>query len=195
LNHRPMAESQSLLSGRSGSARGQNPLNRSKMTLAALTNFRDHNPDPTECLFYRSFASPRFYTTKTHSGPQPSQNPALQRAPNALQNGTSLAVRPSARDAPSPAARRSCRISKGLHTATKIFRRYPQSGLTAPTGGIRSASSIGTVVRSSAVVVGQRLRKGRSMMGQARQCTCAEGQRTGRSIDRSEPCHGWLLMR
>jgi hypothetical protein len=25
--------------------------------------------------------------------------------------------------------------------------------------------------------------------GQARQCTCAEGQRTGRSIDRSEPCH------
>src|SRR6266571_5203339 len=32
----------------------------------ALTNFRDHNPDPTECLFYRSFTSPRFYTTKTH---------------------------------------------------------------------------------------------------------------------------------
>ena len=42
---------------------------------------------------------------------------------------------------------------------------------------------------------GATLRKGRSMMGQARQCTCAEGQRTGRSIDRSEPCHGWLLMR
>src|SRR5262249_55090743 len=106
-----------------------------------------------------------------------------------------LAVRPSARDAPSPAARRSCRISKGLHISTKIFRRYPQSGLTAPNGGIRSASSIGTVVCSSAVVVGQRIRKGRSMMGQARQCTCAEGQRTGRSIDRAEPCHGWLLMR
>jgi len=33
------------------------------------------------------------------------------------------------------------------------------------------------------------------VMGQARQCTCVEGQRTGRSIDRSEPCHGWLLMR
>src|SRR5262249_45563435 len=42
---------------------------------------------------------------------------------------------------------------------------------------------------------GATLRKGRSMMGQARQCTCAEGQRTGRSIDRSEPFHGWLLMR
>ena len=39
---------------------------------------------------------------------------------------------------------------------------------------------------------GATLRKGRSMMGQARQCTCAEGQRTGRSIDRSEPLHGWL---
>src|SRR3989442_1884522 len=30
----------------------------------------------------------------THSGPQPSRNPALQRAPNALQNGTSLLGRP-----------------------------------------------------------------------------------------------------
>jgi hypothetical protein len=27
-------------------------------------------------------------------GPQPSQNPALQHAPDALQNGTSLLVRP-----------------------------------------------------------------------------------------------------
>src|SRR5262249_10629085 len=35
---------------------------------------------------------------------------------------------------------------------------------------------------------------GRSMMGQARQCTCAEGQRTGRSIDRSEPC-SWMAPR
>jgi hypothetical protein len=42
---------------------------------------------------------------------------------------------------------------------------------------------------------GATLRKGRPMMGQERQCTCAEGQRTGRSIDRAEPCHGWLLMR
>src|SRR5262249_8848432 len=40
---------------------------------------------------------------------------------------------------------------------------------------------------------GATLRKERSMMGQARQCTCAEGQRTGRYIDRYEPCHGWLL--
>ena len=39
---------------------------------------------------------------------------------------------------------------------------------------------------------GATIRKGRSMMGQAPQCTCAEGQRAGRSIDRSEPCHGWL---
>src|SRR6266699_3713546 len=33
-----------------------------------LTNSRDHNRDPKECLFYRSFASPRFYTAKTHCG-------------------------------------------------------------------------------------------------------------------------------
>ena len=33
-------------------------------------------------------------------------------------------------------------------------------GLTAPGGGIRSASSIGTVVCSSAVVVGQRFERG-----------------------------------
>src|SRR5207253_7654765 len=38
--------------------------------------------------------------------------------------------------------------------------RYPQSGLTAPSGGIRSASSFGTVVCSSAVVVGQRFERG-----------------------------------
>src|SRR4029450_2202271 len=70
-----------------------------------------------------------------------------------------LAVRPSARDAPSPAAA-LVPDSNGLHTATKISRRYPQSGLTAPNGGIRSASSIGTIVRSSAVVVGQRSERG-----------------------------------
>jgi len=70
-----------------------------------------------------------------------------------------LAVRPSARDAPSPAAA-LVPDSKGLHTATKISRRCPQSGLTAPNGGIRSASSIGTIVRSSAVVVGQRSERG-----------------------------------
>src|SRR6201993_45794 len=77
-------------------------------------------------------------------------------APNALQNGTSLlGCRP---ECSSPAA--LVPDSKGLHTATKIFRPYPQSGLTAPNGGIRSASSIGTVVRSSAAVVGQRSERG-----------------------------------
>src|SRR5205823_200722 len=50
--------------------------------------------------------------------------------------------------------------STRLHTATKIFRPYPQSGLTAPNQSIRSASSIGTIVRSSAVVVGQRFERG-----------------------------------
>src|SRR6266851_4793729 len=34
----------------------------------ALMNSRDRNRDPTECLFYRSFASPRFYTAKILSG-------------------------------------------------------------------------------------------------------------------------------
>jgi hypothetical protein len=33
-------------------------------------------------------------------------------------------------------------------------------GLTVPNGGIRFASSIGTIVRSSAVVVGQRFERG-----------------------------------
>src|SRR5262245_2737184 len=78
---------------------------------------------------------------------QPSQNPALQRAPNALQNGTSLlAVRPG------------CPVtSRGALwiTAKNLCR-----SLTAPNGGIRSASSIGTIVRSSAVVVGQRSERG-----------------------------------
>ena len=41
------------------------------------------------------------------------------------------------------------------------FQRYPQkSDLTALNGGIRSAVSIGTVVRSSAVVVEQRSDRG-----------------------------------
>ena len=50
--------------------------------------------------------------------------------------------------------------AKGLDPAIKIFRRYPHSSLTAPNGGIRSTSSIGTVVCSSAVVVGQRSERG-----------------------------------
>jgi len=72
-----------------------------------------------------------------------------------------LAVRPSAQDAPSPAARRSCRNSKGAtHCALWITSKNFCRGLTAPNGGIRSASSIGTIVRSSAVVVGQRFERG-----------------------------------
>jgi hypothetical protein len=46
--------------------------------------------------------------------------------------------------------------SRSAANPQNFFGRYPQSGLTAPNGDIRSASSIGTVVCSSAVVVGQR---------------------------------------
>ena len=90
--------------------------------------------------------------------PQPSQNPALQHVPNALQNGTSLlGVRPGC---PSPAARRSCRNSKGYTLRLWITSTNFCRGLTVPNGGIRFASSIGTIVRSSAVVVGQRFERG-----------------------------------
>ena len=34
--------------------------------IERATKSRDHNRDPKECLFYRVFASPRFYTAKTH---------------------------------------------------------------------------------------------------------------------------------
>jgi hypothetical protein len=57
----------------------------------------------------------------THSGPQRSRNPALQRAPNALQNGTSLLGRPPG--IPRHQPRRSCRIFKGLHSALCGYRR------------------------------------------------------------------------
>src|SRR5262249_56050305 len=87
---------------------------------------RSSRPSRSEVDPFRSSAQPK---SRIATG--------AQRAPE-----WHLAVRPSARDAPSPAARRSCRISKGLHISTKIFRRYPQSGLTAPHGGIRSASAI-----------------------------------------------------
>src|SRR5215469_16345720 len=58
------------------------------------------------------------------------------------------------------AARRAGQSGYRRTPCDKIFRRYPHSGLTAPNGGIRSASSIGTVVCSSAVVVGQRSERG-----------------------------------
>src|SRR4029077_17178029 len=59
-------------------------------------------------------------------------------APNTLQNGTSLlGCRP---ECSSPAA--LVPDSKGLHTATKIFRPYPQSGLTATHCGMCSGSSL-----------------------------------------------------
>jgi hypothetical protein len=80
-----------------------------------------------------------------------------QRAPE-----WDLAVRPSARDAPSPAAAAALvpdfqgATQCALWISSKKFCR----GLTAPNGGIRSASSIGTIVRSSAVVVGQRSERG-----------------------------------
>src|SRR5260370_7561655 len=64
---------------------------------------------------FRSSAHPK---SRTATG--------AQRAPE-----WHLAVRPSARDAPSPAAA-LVPDSKGLHTATKISRRYPHSALTAP---------------------------------------------------------------
>jgi hypothetical protein len=55
----------------------------------------------------------------THSGPQPSQNPALQRAPNALQNGTSLLGRPPGMPRHQP--RRSCRIPRGYTLRQKFL--------------------------------------------------------------------------
>jgi hypothetical protein len=115
------------------------------------------NPIARRCFYVRGKRW-SFHTAKTHSGPQSSQNPALQRVPDALQNGTSLLGRPPGMPGHQP--RRSCGFQGATHTATKIFRPYPQSGLTAPNGGIRSASSIGTIVRSSAVVVGQRSERG-----------------------------------
>src|SRR5262249_36903755 len=48
----------------------------------------------------------------------------------------------------------------GLQCALWISSKDFCRGLTAPNGGIRSASSIGTIVRSSAVVVGQRSERG-----------------------------------
>jgi hypothetical protein len=97
-----------------------------------------------------------FRTAKTHSGPQPGQNPALQHAPNALQNGTSLLGRPPRMPRHQPRGARS-----GItHCALWITSKNSCRGLTAPNGGIRSASSIGTIVCSSAVVVGQRFERG-----------------------------------
>jgi hypothetical protein len=71
-----------------------------------------------------------------------------------------LAVRPSARDAPSPAAALVPDFQGATQCALWISSKNFCRGLTAPDGGIRSASSIGTIVRSSAVVVGQRFERG-----------------------------------
>src|SRR5216684_6880999 len=48
----------------------------------ALANFHDHNRDPKECLFYRVFASPRFYTTKTRC-----RHPAIRDTPSMNLSG------------------------------------------------------------------------------------------------------------
>jgi MFS family permease len=75
---------------------------------------------------------------------------------NALQNGTSLLGRPPRMPRHQPRGARS-----GItHCALWITSKNSCRGLTAPNGGIRSASSIGTIVCSSAVVVGQRFERG-----------------------------------
>src|SRR5215831_250181 len=103
--------------------------------------------------------STRALPVLTHSGPQPSQNPALQRGAQRAPEWH-LAVRPSARDAPSPAAPLVPDFQGGYTVrSVDIVERFCR-GLTAPNGGIRSASSIGTIVHSSAVVVGQRSERG-----------------------------------
>ena len=134
----------------------------------------------------------RVLRISTHSGPQPSRNPALQRAPNALQNGTSLLGRPPGMPVTSRGAR--ARFQGATH-CDKDFSTLS----TERVDRAQWRHTIRIVHRHRRAFQrgrrGATLRKGRSMMGQARQCTCAEGQRTGRAIDRSEPCHGWLLMR
>ena len=128
----------------------------------------------------------------THSGPQRSRNPALQRAPNALQNGTSLLGRPPMM----PVTSRAALVPELGYTLRPVDNVHKfLSGLDRA----QWRHTLGIVHRHRRAFQrgrrGATLRKGRSMMGQARQCTCAEGQRTGRAIDRSEPCHGWPLMR
>ena len=103
--------------------------------------------------------SHRVLRLMTHSGPQPRQNPALRHAPNALQNGTSLLGRPLRMPVTSRAALVP-EFQGATHCALWITSKDFCRGLTAPNGGIRSASSIGTIVRSSAVVVGQRSERG-----------------------------------
>jgi len=93
------------------------------------------------------------------SGPRPRQNPALRHAPNALQNGTSLLGRPLRMPVTSRAAL-ALEFQGATHCALWITSKNFCRGLTAPNGGIRFASSIGTIVRSSAVVVGQRSERG-----------------------------------
>src|SRR5215471_15048885 len=95
----------------------------------------------------------------TPTGPQPSQNPALQHVPNALQNGTSLLGRPPRM----PVTSRAALVPEFQGATRRALWITPTNfcrGLTVPNGGIRFASSIGTIVRSSAVVVGQRFERG-----------------------------------
>jgi hypothetical protein len=124
----------------------------------------------------------------THSGPQPSQIPHC--------NGRPTRSRMTGRPPGCPVTSRGARA--GLQGATHCDKNF----WTLSTERLDRAQwsyTIRIVHRHCRVFQrgrrGATLRKGRSMMGQAWQCTCAEGQRTGRSIDRSEPCHGWLLMR
>jgi hypothetical protein len=138
------------------------------------------------------YAQCEFFAFRPIPVPQPSRNPALQRAPNALQNGTSLLGRPPGMPV----------TSRGAHAGFQMATHCDKDFSTLSTERVDRAHwrhTIRIVHRHRRAFQrgrrGATLRKGRSMMGQARQCTCAEGQRTGRSIDRSEPCHGWLLMR
>src|SRR5262249_7266931 len=63
-------------------------------------------------------------------------------------------------NASSRAAALASDFQGATHCALWITAKDFCRGLTAPSGGIRSASSIGTIVRSSAVVVGQRFERG-----------------------------------
>ena len=95
-------------------------------------------------------------------------------------------------------AARWCGARAGFQGATTLRQKFSTLS-TERLDRAQSRHTIRIVHRHRRVFqrgrCGATLRKGRSMIGQAPQCTCAEGQRTGRSIDRSEPCHGWLLMR
>jgi len=62
----------------------------------------------------------------THSGPQRSRNPALQRAPNALQNGTSLLGRPPGMPVTNRGARAG--IPRGYTLRQRFFDLIHRAG-------------------------------------------------------------------